>query len=270
MLASASCYGRAEDVLVHAVVIAELKFRHIERKIFLTDLMKRADHATLEDRPEAFDGVGMDCANHILPLCMIDDLVRIVLAKLAIAHPLIRNQQTYIIRYGFPHKASQGFRFDIGNDASHHIALALDCANDYRLSRASTACHSVTVAVMPVLGLPTDKGFIDLDDPSQLGHIPCAQGHSDAMAHVPGSLVRAEAHVAADLQGAHAFLTRQHQMGHLKPIQQRLVRVLKDRAADVREAIGRHGRALIALPMQRIVLQGCWIVRTATGALRAI
>ena len=57
---SATCYSRAEDVFVHAIVISELKFRHIDRKIFLADLMKRPDHPTFEDRPKALDGVGVD------------------------------------------------------------------------------------------------------------------------------------------------------------------------------------------------------------------
>jgi hypothetical protein len=52
--ASASCYGRAKYVLVQPIVVPEFKLRHVERKIFLADLMERANYATLEDRPEPF------------------------------------------------------------------------------------------------------------------------------------------------------------------------------------------------------------------------
>lgn len=60
--ASASCCGRAEDL---PDVVAELKFRDVEWQIFLTDLVERTDHAALDDRPEAFDGLSVDCTNNI-------------------------------------------------------------------------------------------------------------------------------------------------------------------------------------------------------------
>ena len=82
--ASASCYGRAENVLVEPMVVPKLKFRHVERKILFADLMKRPDHATLEDRPESFNGVGMHRTDDVLPLRVIDDFVRILLAQLTI------------------------------------------------------------------------------------------------------------------------------------------------------------------------------------------
>ena len=269
---SASCYGCAKYILVEPVVVPELKFRHIEGQIFLADLMKRPDHTTLEDRPKAFDGIGMHGTDDILPFGVIDHFVRVFLMKLAVPHPLVRDQQAHVIRYGFIDELGQGFSFDVPNDTSHHIALALDRTRYDRLASAASSAEisSSTFTSVLVLGFPADKGFIDLDDPAELRGIARAQGDSNAMAHIPGGLVRTEAHVAADLQGAHALLTRQHQVRHLEPIQQRLVRVLEDCSTDVREAIGRHGRALIALPMPGIVLQLGRIVRTTTGALHTL
>lgn len=266
---SASCYGRSEDVLVHAVVIAELKFRDIERQILFADLMKRPHHTTLEDRPEAFDGIGMDRSNHILPLRVIDDLVWIVLAELSVSHPLIGYQQTDVICNGFPNKAGQRFGFDVRNDASHHIALALNRSSNDQLPRSRAARAAVTVAVVPILRLATNECLIDFDDPAELGSIARAQGDSDAMAHIPSRLVRTESHVATNLQGAHALLARQHQVRHFEPIPQRLIRVLEDRSTDMREAIGRSRCAVIALPMPRVALQFSWIVRTTAVALHA-
>ena len=77
--------------------------------------MKRTHHATLKDRPEALDGVGMHCADHILSLGVIDDLVRVLLIQLAVSHPLICNQQADVIGYGFIDKAGQGFGFHVSN-----------------------------------------------------------------------------------------------------------------------------------------------------------
>jgi hypothetical protein len=123
---SASCYGRSEDVFAHAVIVSEFKLRDVERKIFLADFMKCTDHPTLKDRPKAIDDVGMHCADHVLSMRVVDDFVRILLMQLALAHPLIGNQQADIIGHGFIHKAGQGFLFHVGNHASHNATLALN------------------------------------------------------------------------------------------------------------------------------------------------
>lgn len=57
---------RSENVRVLPVIIAELKFGDIERHIFAAHFVKCADHATLEDRPKAFDGLCMDRADDII------------------------------------------------------------------------------------------------------------------------------------------------------------------------------------------------------------
>jgi hypothetical protein len=75
ILASFNC--RSENISVLPIVIAELKLGDIERHIFSAHFMERADHATLENRPEALDGLGMDYANDILALGMIDDAMPI-------------------------------------------------------------------------------------------------------------------------------------------------------------------------------------------------
>ena len=80
--------------------------------------MKRPNHPTLEDRPEAFDGVGMHGADYILRLGVVNDLVRELLAKLPVSCLLIGDQQAHIIRHGFPDEARQGVRLHIRNHSS--------------------------------------------------------------------------------------------------------------------------------------------------------
>lgn len=62
----------AEDVRVLSIVVAELEFRDIQRKIFAADFVIGADSAALNQAPEAFDGVGVDRAHDISPLGVID------------------------------------------------------------------------------------------------------------------------------------------------------------------------------------------------------
>jgi hypothetical protein len=54
---SASPNCRPEDVRVLPIVVAELELGNIERHIFAAHFVERTDHATLENRPEAFDGL---------------------------------------------------------------------------------------------------------------------------------------------------------------------------------------------------------------------
>lgn len=234
--------------------------------------MERTHDSTLEDRPKAFDGVGMHGTDHVLPLCVVNDFMGIPGFQFRIAVPLIGHEQTHAIRDGFVHELRQGLRFHISNHASHDISLALNGSSDDGLSRSarSPEVATATFAFVFVLRLPTDIRFINLDNAAQFGGIPGGQRYTNTMAHIPRSFVRAKAHITADLQGTHALLARQHQVGDLKPIHQRFIRVLKDRARNMRKAIGRRRRAGIALPMPRIALQFGRIRRAATWTLHAI
>jgi hypothetical protein len=66
---------RSEDIRVHAVIISELEFGDIERHVFGAHLVERADYAALEDRPEALDCLGVDRADDVLALGVINGRV---------------------------------------------------------------------------------------------------------------------------------------------------------------------------------------------------
>jgi hypothetical protein len=63
---SASPDRLAEDVLVFPIVVPELELGDIERHVLGADLVECADNTALEDRPEAFNRVGVDRADYIL------------------------------------------------------------------------------------------------------------------------------------------------------------------------------------------------------------
>jgi len=65
---SASLDRRSENVRVLPIIITELEFGNIERHIFAAQFVECADHATLENRPESFDGLRVDRADDIWPL----------------------------------------------------------------------------------------------------------------------------------------------------------------------------------------------------------
>lgn len=72
---SASTYRCAKNVSIHAVIIAELKLGNIQRHVFGADLVERADHASFEDRPKAFNRVRVNRADDVLMPSVVNCLV---------------------------------------------------------------------------------------------------------------------------------------------------------------------------------------------------
>jgi hypothetical protein len=59
-------YPRSPDF-----VIAKLELGDIERQIFSTHFVERSDYTALENRPETFDGLGMNCSDDVLAPGMV-------------------------------------------------------------------------------------------------------------------------------------------------------------------------------------------------------
>ena len=68
---------RSEDVVVQAVVVAELKLRDVQRQILGADLVERADDPALEDAPEAFNRIRVDRADNVTFRGVVDALERV-------------------------------------------------------------------------------------------------------------------------------------------------------------------------------------------------
>jgi hypothetical protein len=94
----------SEDIRVLAIIIAELEFGDIEREIFLADLVKASHDAALDERPEAFDGLSMNCADDILTARMVNRGERIFTSEFAISRPLIGAEQANFVRDSFADK----------------------------------------------------------------------------------------------------------------------------------------------------------------------
>lgn len=149
--------------------------------------------------------------------------------------------------HGLIDERGQGRAFDVLNDASDDIALAADRAND--------DCFPLSVSLsgplvsMTIAAVAADNCIVDLNNSAKLLNV-FNEGRPDLVAHKPSRFVRAEAHVAIDLEGAHFLLADQHQMRNSKPILEILIRIFKNRPGKIREAIASISprRALRALP----------------------
>ena len=268
---SATRYDRSECVVVVPVVVAELELVDVKREISRAYLMEVPDDAPLNQRPEAFNVLGVNRADDILPLGVVDNLVRVILVQPAIANPLVGNQQAYLFGYCLPDKSFERVAIDTFDYASGNLALAADRADDRGFAGANTTSPSTLPALtkMTVLRETADECFINLDLAEQLPLGAALHRDAEAMAHIPSRLVRAGAEHPMDLERAHTLFGVVHQERDLEPLDQRIFRVLEDRPADNREPIAVLV-APLAPPMERARLDGVDFRVAAARAIDAI
>jgi hypothetical protein len=258
----------AEDVGVQSVVVPELELRDVQRKILVTDLVEVAHNAALDERPETLDCVRMNRADDMLTFGVIDGLVREPMLQSVIAVVGVSAKEADAGRDGFADEALQGRTVSAVDDTGDDVPLAPDCANDSGLERvARTASFPAFLVPMAVLVVPSDVGFVNLDDAAELLNV-LNEGDADFVAHEPSGLIGTEAHITVDLERGHSLFADQHQMNYAIPVFQRLVCVLKDRAGQMREAVA-FIRASVALPLPIHRRDGIDTLGTATRATGA-
>jgi hypothetical protein len=72
---------RSENIRILTVIVSELELGDIQRHILAAHFVKRADHAALENRPEALDGLSVDRADNVLASRMVNGSVREILVE---------------------------------------------------------------------------------------------------------------------------------------------------------------------------------------------
>jgi hypothetical protein len=262
---------RSENIRILPVIITELEFGNIERHIFPAHFVECADHATLEDRPESFDGLSVDRADDILASGVINDAMRVLTIKPLVARPLISAKQTDFVRDRFADKGGESIRGHVRDYARNHVALACDGADDRGFAGTNAPGSIATAALipMPVLRQAADKSFIDFNDPAELINV-FHKGYANLVAHFPRGFVGPEAHIAIYLQSAHALLTGEYEVDDAEPLATRFVGVLENCAGYVGKTIAGHRRAFVALPAPWPVRKLMWIFGPAARAPNAI
>ena len=130
---SAAVYSRSEDVRIGAVVVAELKFRDIERHVFGADFVEAANDTSLKDAPKAFNRVGMERADNVLLAVVIDRLV-IVFVEAPIDFAFIRGEQADLIGNHFADESGCDFTGYMRENASDYVTFAADRTDDRSFS----------------------------------------------------------------------------------------------------------------------------------------
>jgi hypothetical protein len=237
---------RAENVRVLPVVISELKLRNVQRHIFGANFVEAADNPALEDRPKAFNRVGMDRADYVLLAVVIDRLV-IVFGQAFIDPAFIGREQANPVGNHFAHESLGGFFVNVLQHAGDDVALARYGTNDRSFGGRAMLAQTALAIPMLVLVLSADERLVNLDNAAEFFDVLNESG-PDLVTHEPRGFVGTEAHVAHDLEGTHSLFAGEHEMRDLEPIAQRLVGVFENRSGDMRKPIAVRG-ALLALPM---------------------
>jgi hypothetical protein len=262
--ASAACYRASKHVRVHPIVVAELKFRDVQRHVFGGHLVERADHAALKDAPKALNRVRVNRADNVLISLVVNLLVRKLAKVIAVARPRVSRQQADLVGNGLIHEIKHGLRRNPLKHAGNYIAVALDRADDRGLVIKRAVLPLIP---MPVLILAANPRLIHFHNAAKL-LLRRDQTRADFVAHGMGRLVAAEAHHALNLEGAHSLLAGKHQMSDPVPVAEGLFGVLENGAYQGGKAIGTGFAAFHALPMKRLVGRG--VVHVLIAAARAM
>jgi|ERR1700674_4806838 len=265
-----SSYRRPEDVRIVPVVVAELKLRNVQRHVLGADLVERADHAALKDAPKAFNRVGVDRADYILVIGVADNFVRVFGVEFVEHARVVSDKRRNLVRNHRLDELTDGFKINIVNRASDHVSFALYGTDDRLFARSLAAGSAAFLVPMPIPVFAANVGLVHFDDATKFIKVALGERSPDPVTHVPSGFVRAETHIAINLECAHSLFAGEHQVRDLEPIAERLIRILENRSCDVRETIGRVFRALVALPMPRVALQFRGVFSAAARAADAL
>jgi len=242
----------SESIRVVAVIMPIAELIEIERQIVLADLVIGADHAALQEAPEAFDIIGMDVSANIFVLTVMHAVMR--QAEMLIGWRFVSYYQRYTILGERSNEAGLSPRFHVADDTRHDVAFALNSANHANLAEADAlvgllqastrtfgfALLGALFAPMAIAVLTANIGFVNLDNAAHGMHVT---GHSrtPAMADIPASPpIRTGIFAkddAANLQRTHAFLGGQHEVADFEPNPQRYFSVHKDGSGSDAKAI---------------------------------
>jgi hypothetical protein len=154
-----------KDVRILAVVVAELEFGDIQRKIFCSDLVMGTRDAALEQRPEAFNGVRMNRAYDVLASSMVHNAVRVVQTERRMASMCVGAEQADLVRYSSTDEAGQGFTAGLLDHVSNNAAFATYSADHDSFTHTT---GTAALVLVPVLGFATHVGFVNLNDVHKL------------------------------------------------------------------------------------------------------
>jgi hypothetical protein len=249
-----------EYIGIFAIIVAVRKLVQVERQIILADVMKAAHDAALQERPKAFDIVGVDLAAHVLALPVADYFVRHAgRFEQAIASVFVGRNEAHAIANRLSDEPIKGSGIGILDYFCDDHALACD-GSDHGDLAGETAGAFRALVLVPVIVLAADITFVHFNLTVQRESVALHRS-APAMAYVPtGSPVCAGILAEDDapyLERAKSLLGSKHQVADLESCAQRDLSILKDSVSDDTESVAFASTAIgiAATPVERARLQ---------------
>lgn len=269
---SASSKDCLEDVGILTVIEPKLKFRKVQRQIFLADVVVGADDAVLQQRSEALNRVCMQLAAHVFAFGVRDGFVRVCeRVKVVIALILVSRNEIDVAADSLADETIQGLGVGVFDHLAVHVTLLrLIAPIPAVLPTAPRPAWSRLLACL-FFSFPPRLGFINFNFAHQLWEILILHRGADALALEPRCPVIAAADLTMDLQSADSLLALTHQVDDFKPRRERIVSVLENRLGDDGEAIAVAPAAILVLtdPVESLGLESIDLETLAARTLHA-
>lgn len=220
--------------------------------MLLADLVVSAEHRTLKKRSGAFNTVRVRLAAHPFVSTVRYPIMRSILGgQIAAGGTFVDANRLGVLANVLADELPQRLTVDAFGCLDSQIAAALNRTESDRL------IHSVSPSLTP--NLPADVCLIDFDHAPHEG-AGGLKRRTHAMAEIPCRLV-GHLQRALKLVGAHAFLALYHHVNAKKPLPERKVSIVHDRAGRCGKLIA----ATVAIKLTALLNAGYRLV----GATRA-
>jgi hypothetical protein len=224
--------GIDKQVRAFTPVESKAHFFQVGREMLCADLMPRSDDPALEKREGRFDRVRVNVAIHVHAVLVFD---RLVLGA---------------VDASFDHRLGIGREFVGEDNLDLSIDVFLDvfgqCAGlcvlrmeESKIAAALTNADHNFFVVIPVLNrtlITADVGFVHFDFPGERKFFSRRHSLANAMAEVPGRLVR-HADCTFDLKCANSLFGLTHQQRRGEPLDERQMGIMKNGASGYGELI---------------------------------
>ncbi len=203
-----------------ARILAERKLVNVAVKVLLAHEVVDAVVAALQQRPEAFDAVGMDAVvADIFASRVIDGVVNVALAgETAVGRKLVGNDACTLRHISF-NEARKRPSSGVGKGGGANLCIIVADADNGSFADAAPAKVKALGGVL-VLLFAADEGFIDLD---MIAHVIVGASQpsfADALCEEPCRLL-GDAQFAGHLGRRDALARRRHHVDRHKPLVQR-------------------------------------------------
>lgn len=254
---------RKRAALHVAIVEPERELINVPGKVLGAGVMIDASESTFQHGPYRFDAVGADTAAHVLACDVayglmlesrfVDALVSAVIVRVE------RRSGSDVLVYLLLKARGIGARDRI----SYRAPVALAHPNYSNLADGSATSAQFLVSVL-VLFLPSDIGFVHLDDAGKNGRVVPAS-FPESLQNEPCRLL-CDADFLGQLQGRDTLARGHKQVHRVNPFVQRNVRALEDRPGAYREVL----KTLIAAVVPLDLAGSHAVTKAANRAVRAL